>query len=116
MGVGAKHRERLKPRYDTQGKTYNSLNGRADVLGHNIATVQQGTSHVLSLAWVADDHLVTLLEAREGHIRHRVLLMACLICRKDRCVCRQWEMNTGEAECKRSDKDKRGLQVAVGMT
>ena len=80
------------------------MNGSADVLRHNIATVQQGTSHVLSFAWIADDHLITFFKAREGHICYRVLLVAGLIRRKDRRVCGQWEMNTGEAICKKSDK------------
>lgn len=100
-GRETKHRERQKRR---DNETYNSLNCGADILGHNIATVQQGTSHVLSFAWITDDHLVTLLETRESHIRHRILLMTGFICRKDRCVCRQWEVNTGEPEYQRSDK------------
>ena len=90
--------------YKAQRETYDCLNGSADVFRHNIATVQQGAGHVLSFAWIANDHLITLLKAREGHIRYSVLLVADLVCRKDRRVCRQWEVNAGEARCKESDK------------
>lgn len=50
-------------------------NGSVDVLGHDISSVKQTTSHVLSLPWVALDHLVVTLEARDGHLRDRVGLV-----------------------------------------
>ncbi|KAJ6446133.1 LOW QUALITY PROTEIN: RNA recognition domain-containing protein [Purpureocillium lavendulum] len=43
-------------------------NGSAAVAGDDIATVQQGNSHVLAIARVADDHLVVGLEALGGSI------------------------------------------------
>ena len=37
--------------------------GRSTVAGNDVATVQQGNSHVLAVARVADNHLVVGLEA-----------------------------------------------------
>jgi hypothetical protein len=37
-------------------------NGRVDILGHNVTSVQQTTSHVLSLSRVTLDHLVVGFE------------------------------------------------------
>jgi hypothetical protein len=50
-------------------------NGGVDVLGDNVSTVEQATSHVLALARVALDHLVVGLEARNRHLRNRVGLV-----------------------------------------
>lgn len=53
--------------------------GSIDVLGDNVSSVKQTTSHVLALPWVALDHLVVALEARDGHFRDRVgLVEGCL--------------------------------------
>jgi len=38
-------------------------NGSVDVLGDDITTIEQRTGHVLSLHWIAIDHLATALEA-----------------------------------------------------
>ena len=55
--------------------------GSRSVLGHDIASVKQADGHVLALTGVALDHLVTGLEAGEGHLCNRVLLVASLVCR-----------------------------------
>jgi hypothetical protein len=44
----------------------NASNSTVHLLGDNVSTVQQAGSHVLSVAWVALDHLVVGLEARVG--------------------------------------------------
>ena len=49
------------------------------VLGDDIATVEQAAGHVLALTGVALDHLVTLLEARVGHVENGVLFMGGLL-------------------------------------
>lgn len=43
-------------------------NSHSDVLGDDIATVQQASSHVLSIARIALHHLVVRLEAGHGHL------------------------------------------------
>ena len=45
---------------------------------------------------VALDHLVSALEAREGHLRNRVLLVSSLLSREHRRIGSEREMNTGE--------------------
>jgi hypothetical protein len=45
------------------------------ILGHDITTVQQATSHVFSFTRIGFDHLVSSFEAGEGHFSHRVLLV-----------------------------------------
>lgn len=72
--------------------------GSRRVLGHDITTVKQADGHVLALAGVALDHLVTRLEAGEGHLRDRVLLVASLVRRKERCVGGEREVNARETE------------------
>lgn len=53
---------------------------------------------VLALSGVAFDHLVTGLEARECHIRDRILLMMRLLGRYNGSKGGEGEMNTGETE------------------
>lgn len=53
---------------------------------------------VFALLGVALHHLVTILEAREGHLSHRVLLMVGFVGREERRVCGEREMNTGESK------------------
>ena len=52
---------------------------------------------VLALTGVALDHLVTSLEAGEGHVNDGVLLMVGLLCGDDRRKGGKREMNTREA-------------------
>lgn len=87
-----------------------------DILGDDVATVQQRTRHcdsissgnltktvhsvltVLALPRVALDHLVAGLETRERHISDRVLLMVCLLSRDDRGESGEGEVDTGEGD------------------
>ena len=46
-----------------------------DILGDNISTIQQASSHILSVLWVTLDHLIVLLEAGHGNLLNRVLLV-----------------------------------------
>ena len=50
-------------------------NGSVHVLGHDIASVQQTTGHVLAIASVTFHHLVWWLKARGGDFSHGKLLM-----------------------------------------
>lgn len=65
------------------------------VLGHDIATVQQASSHVLAVPGVTLDHLVVGLEARHGHLLDRVGLVGSLGGRDDGRVGDQREVDTG---------------------
>uniref|UniRef100_T1JN73 Uncharacterized protein n=1 Tax=Strigamia maritima TaxID=126957 RepID=T1JN73_STRMM len=40
----------------------NGRDGRIDVFRHDVSTVQQATSHVFAMSWVAFNHLVCGLE------------------------------------------------------
>ena len=59
------------------------------------------------------DHLIPTLEARECHIRNRVLLVVCLLDRNDGSICGEGEMNARETE-KASKQVPNGLRVAHG--
>lgn len=48
---------------------------RIDVFGDDVSSVQETTSHVFTLSWIAFDHLVVRLEARNGHLGYRVGLV-----------------------------------------
>lgn len=67
-----------------------------DILRNNVAAVEKRASHVLALTRVALDHLVASLEAREGHVRHRVLLVVRLLRRDDRRKGGKREVNARE--------------------
>lgn len=56
----------------------NGSNGSVAVLGNDVSSVKQAAGHVLALSGIAHDHLVGGLEAREGHLRDRVLLVESL--------------------------------------
>ena len=56
---------------------------------------------VFALTRVALDHLVACLEAGEGHIGDRVLLMVSLVGRDDGSIGGQREVNTREARKKK---------------
>jgi len=71
-----------------------SGNGDVDILGYNVTTVQQASSHVLSVAWVALHHLVVWLEARHGDLLYGVGFMGCLGSGDDGGVCNKREMDT----------------------
>jgi len=69
--------------------------GGIDVLWHNISTVEQTASHVLSMTGIALDHLVGWLKAGVGDFSHGELLMVSLLGRDDWSVGDQWEMDPG---------------------
>jgi hypothetical protein len=69
-------------------------NGNVDILGNNITTVQQASSHVFTVAGVALNHLVVGLEARHGDVHNRVGFVGCSGSRDNRSICNEREMNT----------------------
>ena len=79
-------------------------NGAVNVLGNNVAAVEQAGGHVLSVAGVALDHLVVGLEAGHGDLLDRVGLVRRLGGRDDRGVSNEREVNTGV-------RDKVGLEL-----
>ncbi|KAF1771605.1 hypothetical protein GCK72_003432 [Caenorhabditis remanei] len=68
--------------------------GGVDVLWHNISTVQEANSHVLSVSWIALDHLVGWLEAAVGDVADRKSLVVRLLSRDKWSVGSQWEVNS----------------------
>jgi len=82
----------------------NGGNGRLHILGDDISTVEQAASHVFALTRVSLDHLVSGLEAGEGHFGNGVLLMVGLVSRQKRRVRRKREVNAREG-------DKIGLEL-----
>ena len=71
-----------------------SGNSCVDILGNNITTVQQTSSHVLSVTGIALHHLVVGLEARHGDLLDRVGLMGSLGGRHNRGISNEREMDT----------------------
>jgi len=71
-----------------------SGNCSVDIVGDNIATVQQASSHILSVAGIALHHLVVGLEAGHGDLLNRVGLMRSLGSRYNWSVSHEWEMDT----------------------
>jgi hypothetical protein len=65
-----------------------------DIIWNNITTVQQAGSHVLSITWVALNHLVVWLEAGHGDLLNGVGLMGCLGCRNNWGISDEREMDT----------------------
>jgi hypothetical protein len=72
-----------------------SSDSTVNVVGHDVTTVQQASSHVFAVAWIALDHLVVGLEARVGDLLNRVGLVLCLGRRDDRSISNQGEVNAG---------------------
>jgi hypothetical protein len=71
-----------------------SSNCVVDLLGNNIATVQQAGSHVLSVAGVALDHLVVGLETGHGDFLDGIGLVGSLGRRHNRGVRNKREVDT----------------------
>jgi hypothetical protein len=65
------------------GLSLESGNGSVAVTGNSVTTVQESNSHVLSVARVANNHLVVWLEALEGQIMNLEALMVLLGGRDD---------------------------------
>merc|ERR1719228_2993499 len=70
-------------------------NSSVHVLWHNVSTVQQATSHVLTVTGIAFDHLVGRFETSVGNFSNRELFVVSFLGRNNRCVGDQWEMDTG---------------------
>lgn len=71
-----------------------SCDSAVDVVWHDIATVQQACCHILSVAWIALNHLVVWLKARHGHLLDGVGLVGCLGSGDDRSISDEREMDT----------------------
>ena len=69
-------------------------NGSIDILGHNISTVHETASHVLSVTRIALGHHTSRLEDRVGDLSNRELLVVGLLGRDDGCVRRKHEVDT----------------------
>jgi hypothetical protein len=70
--------------------------GSLYVCGDDVTAVEQAASHVFAVLGVALHHLIAILEAREGHLRHRVLLVVGLIRREEWSVGSKREVDTRE--------------------
>ena len=70
-------------------------NGRIDVLGDDVTTVEHAASHVLAVTRVALDHLVDRLKASVGDLGNRELLVVGLLSRDDWSVGNQGEVDPG---------------------
>src|ERR1700731_2097499 len=64
------------------------------VFGHNITTIQQATSHVLSVARIALHHLVVRIKTRRCYFRDGQVLVASLGSRDEGSITDQGEVNT----------------------
>ena len=64
-----------------------SGDGTMGVLGHDVATVEQASGHILSVARVTLDHLVVGLEAGHGDFLNRVGLVRSFRGRDNGGVC-----------------------------
>jgi len=69
-------------------------NGGVDVLWHNITSVQHAASHVLTVSWIALDHLVGWLEASVGDLGNGELLVVGLLGGDDWSIGDQWEVDS----------------------
>jgi hypothetical protein len=64
------------------------------VAGHDVSAVEKGDSHVLSIAGIADNHLVVWFEALEGQVRNLEGLMGRSGSTNNWGVGDQWVMDT----------------------
>jgi len=62
---------------------FDGSNGRVDVFGHNITSVEEAARHVFTVSWVAFDHLVGWLEASVGDLSDGELFMVGFLSRDD---------------------------------
>jgi len=63
-----------------------SCDSTVSILGNEISTVEQASSHILAVAGIALDHLVVRLEARHGDFLGGVGLVRCLCSRDNRSI------------------------------
>ena len=68
--------------------------GRVDVFGHHVSTVQEAAGHVLAVTRVAFHHLIGWLEAGVCDVSHRELLVIRLLCRDNWSIGGQREVDT----------------------
>ena len=68
--------------------------GGVNILGHDVASVQQTTSHVLAMSGVALDHLIGWIKTCVGDVGDRELLVVRFLGRDDGRIRSQWEMDT----------------------
>ena len=66
-----------------------------NLLGDNVATVQQTCCHIFAIAGIAFHHLVVWLEASTRDLRNGVGLVGCLRSRDNGCVCNKREVDAG---------------------
>lgn len=64
-----------------------------NVVGNNITAVQQASSHVFAVSWVAFHHLVVGFKARHGDLLNRIGFMLCLGSGDNGSISNQREMN-----------------------
>ena len=85
------------PRYNKAQATAKEYQSVSFLLLVNIESEKRT---VFALSRITFDHLVACLEAREGHICNRVLLMVSLLSRNDGCKGGKREVNTRETTSK----------------
>jgi hypothetical protein len=73
--------------------SFKSSDSSMDIVRHNITTIQEASSHVLSVTWVTLHHLVVGLEARHGNLLNGVGLVRCLGCRDNWSIGDEREMD-----------------------
>jgi len=86
--------------------------GRVDVFGNDISSVEKSASHVFTLTRIAFNHLVVRFEARVSKLRDSVGLVGSLAGRDDRSVGGEGEVDTRE----RNQVDLELVQVDVEGT
>ena len=76
------------PNFETSGTPVNKLdgafgldgcNGSVDILGDNVASIQEATGHVLAVTGIAFDHLVGRFETGIGDLSNRKLFMVSFL-------------------------------------
>ena len=70
-------------------------NSAMNIIGNDIAAVQQASSHVFAISRVALNHLIVWLEAGHRDLLNGVGLVGCFGGRDDWTVCNKREMDTG---------------------
>lgn len=72
---------------------FDGSNGRIDVFGHYVSSVQKTARHVLSMSWIAFNHLVCGLKACICDLSNSQLLVICLLRRYHWSVSYQGKVN-----------------------
>ena len=69
-------------------------NRSINILGYNITSVQHTAGHVFAVTWVTFHHLVDWFKTSVGDLGDGQLLVESFLCRDDRGVCTQREVDT----------------------